>query len=123
MTSSKLILFFIGIILLIVVILSSNKIGVFLRDKFGRFLPSSIVQTAKISPTPIKSLTPTINPITTITPNVQVYNNTGVSKGGIQSSPSNQIPATGPEELVYVIISGSFFTGFAINRLASRGKK
>jgi hypothetical protein len=123
MSSSKLILFFIGIILLVVVILSSNKIGSFLRQKFGKIVPTSILPYSQPSPTPTKI--PVI-PTSIIYNNSQTFqtqsqnNNNYYTK---KSTSSNQIPATGPEELVWLIIGGSFATGITLNKFISKKYK
>jgi hypothetical protein len=123
MSSSKLILFFIGIILLIIIILSSNKLGIFFRQKFGKYLPSTLSPASKVSPTPIRMfISPTATPVIY---NSAINNNSKKSQvyySG-KSTSSDQIPATGPENILYLLLSGSMITGFTLNKIASRSKK
>jgi hypothetical protein len=122
MSSSRIVLFLIGVVLLIVVILSSNKIGLFLRDKFNKIAPPSMkIAAGKITPTP--STIPNKN-ILSPTPikNTQTSQNSTNSKGGVINTDNGEIPATGPGEIVWIIMSGSFFSGIALNKIASKDK-
>lgn len=103
MTSSRLILIFLGFIFLIIVILSSNRIAGFLRERFGKFLPANNT-TVETTPTPTSFMegetpTPTLIPGTT-------------------STPSGEIPSTGPTELAYLILGGSLVVGLAFKKVS-----
>lgn len=103
MTSSRLILIFLGFIFLIIVILSSGRIAGGLRDRFGKFLPISKTATTEVTPTPtIEAETPTPTIV-----------------AGTTSTPSGQIPATGPAELAYFILGGSLIAGLALKRISN----
>lgn len=104
MTSSRLILIFLGFIFLIIIILSSNRIAASLRERFGKFLPTTNT-TVDITPTPTMESeagtpTPTLIPETT-------------------STPSGEIPATGPSDLAYFILGGSLIAGLALKRISN----
>ncbi len=117
MTSSRFILIFLGFIILIIVILSSSRIASTLRDKFGNLIPPSL-RLAKISPSPTPILTQK-------TPTPSVY--TKVISGGNNSSNNTfsrsrtsspeQIPATGPEDIAWLILGGSFIAGISLKRI------
>ncbi len=102
MTSSRLILIFLGFIFLIIVILSSSKIAGALRERFGKFLPTANT-TVETTPTPtIEAETPTPSLIP-----------------GATSTPSGEIPSTGPSELAYFILGGSLIAGLALKRISN----
>ncbi|OGG15634.1 hypothetical protein A3D77_01240 [Candidatus Gottesmanbacteria bacterium RIFCSPHIGHO2_02_FULL_39_11] len=114
MSSSKLVLIFLGIILVVIVILTSNRIAAFLKSRFGNLVPPVKFSAVETTPTPTLSLTPTIYPTGTTT------------KGGLapspttKSTPAAQIPSTGPMELAYVLIGGSAAAGFILTRISSK---
>lgn len=114
MSSSRLILIFLGFIFLIIVILTSNQIAAGLRKKFGNIIPSpKLISGATV--------TPSVSPKMTVTPTLSpsgngIYN--GSSKGGIKSTPSGQTPATGPEDFAYLILGGSAGIGFIFKRFS-----
>lgn len=110
MSSTRTILIFLGFIFLIIVILSSGKIAGVLRDRFGKFIPGLTMSSgAKITPTvtPLKTPTPTL----TIAPNNQT---------AVKSPPTapDEIPSTGPENIVYVLISSGFLGGWYLKKLS-----
>jgi hypothetical protein len=115
MSSSRLILLFLGFIFLIIVILSSARISTVLRERFAGYLP--VIQSGNSNPTP----TPTIlEEIPSPTPTVitgTVSGKTSFEKA--KSSASNQIPATGPGEITWLIVSGSFLSGMVLKKLGS----
>lgn len=117
MSSSRLILIFLGFIFLIIILLSSNRIATALRSRFGKFLPALNVS-GKISPTP----TPTMafkTPTPTRLPTITAINQTGRFGGGEKgSSPTGEIPATGPSEVVWLILTGSAFLGVTLKKLS-----
>lgn len=116
MTSSRLILIFLGFIFLIIVILSSSRISTALRSRFGKLLPplTPTVEEASLTPTPtvLETLTPT--------PTV-VYGrgtNGTVNKGGTASPKT--IPAAGPADTVWLLLAGSFFAGVTLKKIAGK---
>lgn len=115
MTSSKLILFFLGFILLIIVIISSNRIADSLRTRLGKYIPG--IKVAKISPTP----RPTIEAETpTSTPTIVYGKDKGeFARKDISTTKGGEIPATGPSEIVYIIMGGSLITGITLKKLTA----
>lgn len=114
MSSSRLILIFLGFIFLIIVILSSSRIAATLRKSVGNIIPGAKSTIENITPTPtIKA--ETITP----TPTVIISSNKGgtISKGGITSG---EIPATGPNDLLYLVLGGSVAAGIALKKLSIR---
>ncbi len=114
MSSSRIILLFLGFIFIIIVILSSAKIASGLRARFGKFIPGGTV-TSDIS------ITPSVVPTVTLTPKPTVAA-PSTNKGGqpvSKSSPTSETPATGPAETAWLIISGSLLTGIVIRKLGS----
>jgi len=111
MTSSRFILIFLGFIFLIIIILSSSRISGALQKRFGNIFPPLKLYS---TPTP----TPTIPIVEQPTPTpTRVYNY------GAFSSPSSEIPATGPELISIILISGSFLTGISLKKLTNTKKK
>src|SRR3989338_1191000 len=113
MTSSRLILLFLGFIFLVIVILSSNRIAAGVRDRFGKFLPfiKSESATQAIPPTP----TPTIKKTAFIsipTPTLIIY--------GEKSTNSSEIPATGLNNVVWLILGGSLTLGGIFKKITCR---
>lgn len=117
MSSSKLILIFLGFIFLAIILLSSNKIATSLRGRFGKIFPTLNVA-SKITPTPtptiaLKTPTPTKLPTT-------VTNQTGRFSGGEKGSPTSEIPATGPAEVMWLILGGSAAAGVVLTKISHR---
>jgi len=113
MNANKAILFFLGFVFIAIVILSSKRISGFLRERLGKFIPFPKI-TATITPTPtIFKVTPTPS----ATPTRAVSNNT---TGTYTGTAPSQIPATGPSELTWLLLSGSFLTGFSLKRISKR---
>lgn len=112
MTSSKLILIFLGFIFLIIVILSSNRIAGSLRTRFGKFLPSIKRSAETISPTP----TPTFEVKAKAPTPTVVY---GEKIGDSTTIPNGEIPATGPADLFYIVIGGSLLAGLSLKKLTT----
>lgn len=111
MTSSRLILIFLAFIFLIIVVLSSNRISAALRSRFAGMVPSLKPTTEDITPTPtIEIETPTPTPTV-------IYGGNGKTSGNNQNAKS--IPATGPAELAWLVLGGSFFTGVALKRIST----
>lgn len=109
MSSSRLIFIFLGFILVIIVILTSSQIAGALKKRFGKVIPEAKVISENITVTPIEEPAPS----PTETP---FYNG---KKGG---SVSNEIPATGPENIVYLMLGTSMAAGFAFKKLSSKVK-
>lgn len=114
MSSSRIILLFLGFIFIIIVILSSAKIAGGLRARFGKYLPGGTI-TSDISITPEVMPTLTLTPEPTTTAPVTNKGGQPVSK----SSPTSETPATGPAETAWLIISGSLLTGIGIRNFGS----
>lgn len=107
MTSNRLILIFLAFIFVIIVILSSSRISNALRTRFGGLVPPLKPTTEDITPTPIaETITSTPTPTT-------VYGQP-TTKGGAKS-----IPATGPEELLWLVLGGSFLAGVTLKQIAA----
>lgn len=111
MSSSRLILIFLGFILVIIVILTSSQIAGALKKRFGNIVPQTKVISVSITATPTPTEEPTPTPTETI-----AYNG---KKGG---SVTNEIPATGPADIVYLMLGGSMVVGFAFKKLSSKAK-
>ena len=112
MTSSRLIFLFLAIILLVIVVLSSTRIATSLRSRFGRFIPSlTATRDASITITPTPTQT---SKKTSPTPTVVI---------GKKSTPTEKIPATGPTELAWIILSGSLLTGATLKYISSHSSK
>jgi hypothetical protein len=123
MSSNRLALLFLGFILIIVLVLSSKRIAGFLRSRFSRFLPSSITTEEQITPTP----TP-ISSLVDITKKGKLQKSTptpirspqiALKKG---APPTGEIPATGPAEVVWMLLGSGAAGGIIIRKLSSRPK-
>lgn len=106
MTSSRLILIFLGFIFLIIVILSSKQIAKALRDRFGRLLPAAKVTTEEIAPTPtiIEAETPTPTPET---------------KEQKETTSVKEVPATGPNDMLWIVLGGSLIAGITLKKFTT----
>lgn len=111
MSSSRIILIFLGFIFLIIIILMSGQIAGALRSRFGNFIPGG-TKVSDITPSPTKS------PVKlTVTPtpgngNGSVYRNNKINTG--------QTPATGPADLAYVIMGAGSGLGLLLRKISSR---
>ena len=105
MTSSRLILIFLGIIFLIIIILSSGKIAGALRERFASFIPN-LKPAEELTPTPTVEME---TPTPTIT----------LSYPRPSSSQSGEIPATGPNNIVWLVLGTSLVTGIGLKKLSS----
>lgn len=106
MTSSRFILIFLGFIFLIIVLLAGNRIAAGLRAQFGKFLPST--KQTQITPTPtIGELSPTPT----------------LTSSGQGSTSSSEIPATGPENLVWLILGGSLLSGITLKKITATSER
>ncbi len=124
MSSSRILLVFLGFIFIVIVILSSGRIAAALRSRLGQFFPfiksTSLTTPPNITPTITPSVINKISP--TPTPSAfyggQNTTNSGqnTTKGGITTS---EIPATGPNELTWVILGGSGVIGYSIKKLSN----
>ncbi len=106
MSSNRLILIFLGFIFVIVIILTSNKITASLRQRFGNILPTPKVTTEEITPTPIEEAI-------TLTPTPTFFS-------GSSSTPSNEIPATGPNDFMWFILGISLITGLTLRNIKTK---
>ncbi|OGG26411.1 hypothetical protein A2960_06045 [Candidatus Gottesmanbacteria bacterium RIFCSPLOWO2_01_FULL_39_12b] len=107
MLSSRLILIFLGIIFLIIVILSSSRIAGSLRQRFGSFIPT-IRQSAETTPTP--------------TPFEETGTPTPTFYFKITGTPANQIPATGPADLLWLTLGGCLIAGLSLRKFTTSSK-
>lgn len=111
MSSSRLVLIFLGIILIVIVILSSSRIAGALKSRFGKLIPGLQFAGTSLTPTPTPfQVSPT--PTKTVTSNYS--GPTG------KSTPNGSIPATGPAEVVWVLIGGSGAAGFLLRKFSKR---
>lgn len=112
MTSTRLILVFLGIIFLIIVVLAGRRISTNLKNSLaGLNIPG--FRGAQITLTP----TPTV---------------TGEAKGGVvptmtpvvlekkESSDNGEIPATGANEIAYFVISGGLIGGAVLRKVTGK---
>lgn len=113
MTSSKLILIFLGFIFLIIVILSSSRISAALRSRFGKMIPTIGTKTQDLTPTP----TPTFEVTDTPTPSPTSVYGKGTTN---RNNSGKNIPATGPADLAWLVLGGSFLSGVLIKKVIVR---
>lgn len=111
MTSSRLILIFLAFIFLIIIILSSTRISNSLRSRFGNMVPSLKPTTDEITPTPTVE-----EQVQTPTPTPTIFYGKTTTNGKIVQN----IPATGPADLVWLVLGGSFFTGVTLKKITSK---
>lgn len=124
MTSTRLILIFLGFIFLIIVILTSSKISSALRQRFAAFVPSmklANIQGGTPTPTGFFEMTLTLTPTPTTvirSPGTKTSNSVqNTTKGGLAS---REIPATGPEDLVWLTLGGSLTAGVFLKKISTR---
>ncbi len=110
MTSSRLILIFLGFIFVIIVILTSNKISSAIRQRFGKYLPSTQVITEGVTPTPT---------IVEVTASPTPFDYSGNSSTN-SSTPTGEIPATGPNDLMWLILVTSLIAGLSFKKFGSK---
>ncbi len=114
MTSSRLILIFLGFIFLIIVILSSSRISAALRSRFGKFLPP-------LTPTVEEtSLTPTPTVLETPTPTIVYGRGTNGTSNKSGTASAKTIPAAGPADTVWLLLAGSFSAGVILKKIAGK---
>ena len=113
MTSTRLILAFLGIILLVTVILSRGRLIESIKNRVSSILPNSgeTQEEAALTITPTetqlaKNLAPTSEP---------------VGEDGSESTPRGEIPSTGPQTTVY-LLSGLGLAGGIYLKNRSRKK-
>jgi len=121
MSSSRIILVFLGFIFVIIVILSSGRIAAALRARLGQFFPfmksTSLTTSPKVSPTLTPSAVYKISPTSIPSPTLSAfYGGQNTTKGGITTT---EIPATGPNDLAWVILGGSTAIGYSLKKLSS----
>ena len=116
MTSSRLILVFLGIIFLMIIILSSNRVIKGLRDRIGSFLPvgKPAVQKTIPTPSPTKVMI-SITPSSTQSPKAGTVQGEQTTKGGVK-----QIPSTGATEIAWLAIGGSSLVGYTLRRISRK---
>lgn len=114
MSSNRLVFLFLGIIFLVIIILSSSRIASTLRGWFGKYIPPSF-QGITLSITPIVTAIPTKiaqAPSPTLIPK-----NEGNVIGTTKGTPSTQIPATGPQEVVWFLVGASATGAIVLRKL------
>lgn len=99
---------------MVIVILTSNRIAGFLKSRFGNVIPGLKFSAVETTPTPTPRPT-------------EIPTKGGITPGGStktyptgQSTSNSQIPATGPEEFVYLLLAGSAGTGFILKKISSK---
>ena len=118
MVSNRLILVFLGIILLLIVAFSSNRLAQTFRSGLSRIFPQVKIGSGTITPSPTPtSLGTLISPILKngFTPS----DSEGQTKGEQTTAPpqTDQIPSTGPTEITYMILGGSALVGIVTRHL------
>ena len=108
MSSSRLILVILGLIIIILIVFSSNRIGTYLKSRFAKYFPS--VQTAKLSVSPTPSIKLSITPS-----QITQYNSPSIQYSNTPANTS-EIPATGPNEIVIALLVTSGSLGFFIRK-------
>jgi hypothetical protein len=96
MTSSRVILGILAIILLAAVLLSSGR----LKDIFKKTTNTTVNQVKDAQVTPF----PTLEPTATQTPE------------GSMDYNSSEIPSTGPSEVIYLLLAGSLVGGLTVKK-------
>lgn len=117
MTSSRIIFLLLAIILIVIVVVSSGRIATSLRSRFSKFLPNlTATRDASITVTP----TPKIDKSPTPTAAKKTSSTAPIDK---KSTPTEKIPATGPTELAWLILSGSLLTVATLKYIISHSTK
>lgn len=115
MTSSRLILIFLGFIFVIIVILTSSKIAGALRSRFGGFFPPiNTTTTEEISPAPTLVLSPDVRRDEGLVEEEQIK---------VTSTPSGNIPATGPAEIMWLLLGVSLLSGLSLRKFSSNSRE
>lgn len=116
MSSSRLILVFLGFIFLIIVILTSSQIAGALRSRFGNLIPGYKVANERVTPTPTK-----VTATPTLTPTLGSRINSGTA-GSTYSNKSHaaQTPATGPSDLILVLLGSGGGIGLLLRKISQR---
>src|SRR3989338_6898370 len=116
MTSSRLILIFLGIIFLMIIILSSNRVIKGLRDRIGSILPVGKTAVQKTTPTPLPTkVMISITPTSTPSPKTGAVSGEQITKGGVK-----QIPSTGATELAWLVIGGGSLIGLTLRKISRK---
>ena len=108
MTSSRVI--FLALIFLVIIVLSSNKIADFLKNRFGRYFPTPSavsVQESNVIVTP----TPTQTNGFPVSPTLEYKSD---------NEKATEIPKTGPSEIMLVVIGGSLVAGTVIKTVSKK---
>ncbi len=112
MMSNRIILLFLGIIFLIIIVLSSQKLSAGIRTKVSGIFPGikpipTVSMEAEVSTSPKLTPTPTLSRFT-------------ASKMAANGKSPTQTPDTGAESLSFVIISLTGSAGIILKRLTLR---
>ena len=103
MTSSRIILALLGLIVLVMVILSSGRMMDALRQRLGLLPKTNQVKDSQITATPTKAAT-----------------DKDAEKAETVSFDGKEIPQTGPLEFVYLLLGGGLLAGFAIKKISRK---
>lgn len=112
MVSNRLILVFLGIILLLIVAFSSNRLAQTFRSGLSRIFPQVKIGSGTITPSPTPtSIGTLISP--TLENGFTPSDSERQTKGEQTTAPpqTDQIPSTGAAEIGYMIIGGSALMG------------
>ena len=112
MVSNRLILVFLGIILLLIVAFSSNRLAQTFRSGLSRIFPQVKIGSGTITPSPTPRSLGTLNSPAQnngFTPD----ESEGQTKGEQTTAPpqTDQIPSTGAAEIGYMLLGGSALVG------------
>lgn len=114
MVSNRLILVFLGIIFILIVVFSGNRIAQTFKSGLARIFPRTQIGSGSVTPSPTPRL---LGNFTSPTPK------NGFTKGEQTTAPpeTEQIPSTGPQEITYVLFGGSALVGI-LTRYLTRKK-
>lgn len=112
MLSNRLILIFLGVIFVIIIVLSSQKLSAGIKSRFGGLLPATRPVPTLAVPLP-QAAAQKLNP----TPTLARFGNTN---NKTVSSSVAQIPSTGPADLSLGVIASFAGFGLILRKLSLR---
>ncbi len=119
MISNRIILFFLGVIILIVIVLSSQKLSAALRNRLSGVFPK--VQTVKVGSDDTLTPTPSIKGVLSPTP--VLYTNTKTTTQKPVTTTKRVVantPNTGPESVPLLLLAGMGMGGALLTRLTKK---
>ena len=116
MLSNKIILIFLGIIFLIIIILSSQRLSGGLKNRLSGLFPG-VKSIPTVSPIPSTTPSPTRHPTAISNAQEQIKNNQNGQNG------VSQIPSTGADPLSLALIATFASGGLILKRLSSSREK